>query len=153
MFPEIGLEIEKVSRGDIFEAELNGAGGGDADRESIVRNALRLHASRLAELNGVGLSDEDMDSVDALALARQNIFTTMQEKREAFRAVEDFVADRHDLEIDPEAAEYSRRRAREDTTAPLIAADFALGFATELPGGPKTPDEYFLDSEFVAIYW
>jgi hypothetical protein len=152
VFPEIGQEIEKVSRGDMFKAEPHGIRGGDADRDGVVRNALRFHASRLAELGDVGLS-EDEDDIDAIALERARAFETMQEKREAFRAVEDFMADRHDLDIDPDAVEDSRRRAREKTTTPPTAADPTSKFATEAPGDPETPEEYFLDSEFVAIYW
>jgi hypothetical protein len=155
VFPEIGQEIEKVSRGDMFKAELDGAGGGDADREGVVRNALRLHACRLAEHNGVSLSEDDIDSIGVLALERAHAFATMQEKREAFRAIENLMVDRHDLKVDAETVADSRRRAREETDAApeSIAADPASEFVVEAPSDPETSDEYFLDSEFIAIYW
>lgn len=153
VFPDIGREIEKVSRRDMFEAELNGAGDGDADRQDVVRDALRLHASRLAELGGVGLSDDDTDSIDSFALERRGAFESMTEQRAAFKEVEDYMADRHGLEIDADAAGVSRRRAREVTTTPLNTVNPARESATEAPGGFETPEEYFLDSEFVAIYW
>lgn len=55
VFPGLGEEIEKINRGDLFRAKLNGAGDVDADRESVVRSVLQLHASRLAELNNISL--------------------------------------------------------------------------------------------------
>jgi len=155
VFPELGEEIEKINRGDLFNTEVDGDGSADANREHTVRVALEAHASWLAESNNIDLSECDMSAVDAIARKRLSAFETMQEKRDAFREIEDYMADRYKLDIDAEAAKDSRRRAREDTDAVWSTA---LGSPskpdTEAFDNPVTQnDEYFLDSEFVAIYW
>jgi hypothetical protein len=159
VFPELGEEIEKVNRGDLFKAELDGAGGVDVDRESVVRSALQLHASRLAELNDISLSDDDMDGIDAIASERLSVFETMQEKREAFKVIENHMVARYgismDTEADREAAKDSRRRADKEANAFRSTEPGAGPRSDTRPSGDhKNPDdEYFLDSEFVAIYW
>ena len=151
VFPDLGEEIEKINRGDLFKAELDGAGSVDADREGIMQSALQLHASQLAELNGFNLSDDDMDSIDAIASERLSVFETMQEKREAFRVIENHMVARYgismDTEADREAAKDSRRQADEKASVPH-SSDTRSSNAPE-----DSADEYFLDSEFVAIYW
>lgn len=82
-------------------------------------------------------------------------FETVQEKREAFRVVENHMANRHELEIDAEAAKDSRRRASGGAGAsPPIPPGLEPEAGPETPDDLPAPDEeYFLDSEFVAIYW
>jgi hypothetical protein len=155
MFPDLDKAIEKFNRGDLFRAEIDGAPGVDADQEHAARSALRAHALWMAESNGVGLSESVIAEIDAVAGEHLGSFETEEEKREAFRMIENYMTSRYDLEIDAEAAKDSRRRAREGVGA---AQSMMLGYEPEsdsgLPDGPIVPDdEYFLDSEFVAIYW
>lgn len=155
VFPELGEEIEKINRGDLFKAELDGTGGADTDQESIARSALQIHASRLAELNEVHLSDDDMDRIDAIVSENQSVFETAQEKRESFRVIENHMVARYgismDTEADREAAKDSRRQADEKASASLSTEP---GADIRPSGNLEDPnDEYFLDSEFVAIYW
>ena len=104
-------------------------------------------------------SDDDTDNIDAIASERLSVFETMQEKREAFRAIENHMVARYgismDTEADREAAKDSRRRADEKVSAPRSTK---TGVGPESDArtldAPEDPDdEYFLDSEFVAIYW
>lgn len=156
LFPELGEEIEKVNRGDLFktdESGLDGAGIGDADRALAVEGALQAHASWIAESNNIRLSEGDEAAVASAAGVRLNDFEDMEEKREAFREVEKYMCDTHGIEIDPDEAQKSRERAlSEDNghgpTARNPELDAVLPVNANGAG-----DGYFLDCEFVAIYW
>ena len=96
-----------------------------------------------------------MAEVDAIASEHLSAFETEQEEREAFRVIENHRAKRYELEIDAEAAKDSRRRARENVGA---SRSTMSGLESESNNGlsdcaEALNDEYFLDSEFVAIYW
>lgn len=155
MSPELGEAIDKFNRGDLFRAEIEGADGVDADQERAAREALRNHALWIAGSNGVDFSESEIAEVDAVTGEHVGTFETVQEKREAFRVVENHMAKRHELEVDAEAAKDSRRRASEGAGASSPAAP---GLKPE--ADPEVSDdllardeEYFLDSEFVAVYW
>lgn len=89
-----------------------------------------------------------MAEVDAVAGEHLSEFETEQEKREAFRVIENHMANRYDLEIDSEAPAKTRAplgRPRWDSVQSPIS---------RAPSDQNTPDdEYFLGCEFVAIYW
>jgi hypothetical protein len=57
--------------------------------------------------------------------------------------------------MDPEAAKDSRRRARKDAAASIATVPGPEPeYDTKLPDRPETlGHEYFVDAEFVAIYW
>ena len=152
---ELGEAINKVNRGDLFQAGLDGADGSDTGLGPAARGALRVHLLWIAESNNVHLSESDVAEIDAVVGEHVSAFETEQQKREAFRVVEDHMANRYGLEIDPEAAKDSRRRARAGTGASMTTVPVAEPESdTQLPDHPEAPgDEYFLDSEFVAIYW
>jgi hypothetical protein len=113
MFPELGEEIERFSRGDLFKVELDGGSSDDTDQRYAVQNVLHAHAEWIAESNDMSLSDGDVAEVAAIADERQNKFETMEEKRDAFREVENYMLHSYDLEIDPDAAHDSRQKARD----------------------------------------
>lgn len=155
LFPELGEEIEKVNRGDLFrtnKASVDGPGN-DADLALAVEDALRAHASRIAESDNTHLLEDDIAAVAAIANARLNEFEDMGEKREAFREVEKYMGDTYGIEIDPEEAQRSREQAlSEDSGQGLTARSPELDVV--LPAGVDSAVEgYFLDCEFVAIYW
>jgi hypothetical protein len=155
LFPELGQAIEKFNRGDLFRAEIDARDGKDAHQGQVARNALRIHALWIADSNGINLSENDIAEVDAVAGEYLGEFETQQEKRKAFWVIENHMAKRYGLEIDPEAAKDSRRRARIDSGASLATV---IGLEpepdTQLPDHPEAAGhKYFLDSEFVAIYW
>lgn len=152
LFSELGEAIERFNRGDLFRAEIDGGDGVDAGQEHVARNALRAHALWMAESNDVDLSENDVAEVDAVVGEHLSAFETEQEKREAFRVIEKHMTNRYGLEIDAEAAKDSRWRARQD--ANISQSSAGPRSDTGVPGVPETQsDEYFLDSEFVAIYW
>lgn len=155
LFPELGDEIDKVSRGDLFKT--GGAGldeaGNDAHERLTVEDGLRAHASWIAESNNTRLSEDDEAALVSIAEARVNDFENMEDKRETFRQVEKYMGDTHGVEIDPDEAQRSRERALSEdgghgATAPNPESDTVLPVNAE-----GTDDGYFLDCEFVAIYW
>lgn len=154
MFPELGKEIEKVNRGDLFKAGLNGAGGTDLGLGSAARGALRAHALWIAETNGIDFSESDLAEVDTVAGEHLSALGTEQEKREAFRVIENHMANRYHLEIDAEDAKDNRLRIRQDVGVSR-SAESVVGpnSDTRTSNDLGNADEYFLDSEFVAIYW
>ena len=154
MFPELGEEIEKVNRGDLFRAEFNGAGGTDIGLEPAARSALRAHALWIAEANDIDFSEDALAEIDAVAGEHLIAFGTEQEKREAFRFIENHMANRYHLDIDAEAAKDSRLRIRRDAdVVRSTESDIGLSDVRTSNGATNLNDEYFLDSEFVAIYW
>lgn len=156
LFPELGEAIEKFNRGDLFKAEIDGV---DTSLEPAARDALRAHAWWMAESNDLDLSNSDMAEVDAVAGEHVGAFGTEREKRESFRVIEKHMANRYELDINEEAyreaMKDSRRRARQNADASLSTTPSPETEAdAEAPSNLRTPaEEYFLDSEIVAIYW
>lgn len=155
MFPDLGEEIEKVNRGDLFKTEPRSAGATGAEPEHVVRRALQTHAARLAESEDISLLEDDVAEIDAIASRCVSAFESEQEKRAAFGLIENYIADRHNLEIDSNVALESRRHAREDANVSWsTTSELTSQSDTNFPDTSNTSeDEYFLDSEFIAIYW
>jgi hypothetical protein len=154
MSPDIGKQIDKLSRGDLFELDPDGRDRVDSSSEHFGYIALHAYAARLGEANGISLSEDDIAEVDAVARDHLDSFQTWQGQRDAFREIETFMVDRYNFELDPNLALESRRKARMDAgltweTSSRLESESNTK-SSETPGAY---DEYYLDSEFIAIYW
>jgi hypothetical protein len=151
--PDVAKVIENANRGVL--AAMTGASmlEADAARSNMIRDALVSYGLGLAEAMGQTLDAEEFAQAVALDRHGPEAFGSVTARRQAFAEVTRFVEGHVGVAADRTAAATHRMVA-------LIEAGFTFDgqVATHQPAiepaRPSTqPEERFLDSEFVAIYW
>jgi len=78
--PDLGAQIAKLNRGDLFKSDAGSTNHADASSESTVQSDLHAHAAWIAESANMSRSEDDVARIDAVADARTGAFRTTQDQ-------------------------------------------------------------------------
>lgn len=121
-------------------------------KQQHMQKALMIYATLLAEHYDHEFSEQASSEIQYLAEQHCTSFGNVEERRNAFEVVAKYVLEHFGLERNPLILAQYRSIALRD------AGMNAFGQVMQLPvldgsSSPTPTGEWFLDSEFIAIYW
>jgi hypothetical protein len=154
VMPDLAGQVDIAVRGALA-AMSNATAGTDGRAEqssSAMRTALIEYGTALATHSGNSLSEEDLVQRGMPSPDHCASFATIKGRREAFAAMTGFVEERFGIERDPIVEAHYRSAALLD--AGLGLEGQLIDFAEPSQAlQQQASNEWFLDAEFVAMYW
>jgi hypothetical protein len=151
--PELGRQIRALGSGALVAMAGTAASSiTDDSRRDRFGRALLWYAKLLAAHHDRTIEEDDLIKEGVLSERNLSSFGSLGEMREAFGDVARFVAAHIDTEIDNLAAAQYRQVALFDAGLDYLAQPVPTVSARSRLEEPP-PDERYLDTEFVAIYW
>jgi hypothetical protein len=150
--PGLGQQIDEL--GSIVLASMITATARDQnhDRKRLVRDALIRYGELVGESYGTRITSQEL-SVAGLPSEQQcTSFGTLEERRNAFDLIAEFVKDRAGVELEPMLIAQLRGIALQEAGLDLLGNPMPIVTASD-PSSVRSATKRFLDSEFVAIYW
>jgi hypothetical protein len=149
--PGLASEIDILRLG-AMATRGNTSSHGASLRRQLMRDALISHALVLADHYGQSLAEQDFSEVSQLSEQLCGAYGSTTERRAAFDEIAAFVLGRLGLEREPLVVAECRRAAMCDAGLDITGQPMSL-VASEHLSAAASPEERFLDTEFVAIYW
>ena len=152
--PELGKQLDALGTTMLSAASaMSASDGRDEELRRQMRSALVRYAMLLADSKGESIDEDDLSAKGLLSNAQCELGRTEIGRRTAFSAIGQHLKDTLDLSVDPDFALKARRRAVAGLEQSDGESRSSASESTEQPAASKDVVEYFLDSEFVAIYW
>jgi len=151
--PDVADQINAVGSGALEAVSKITASAPIAEQKKrLMHDALVTYAHLLAEHYGHSVAPADLSDVGLPSEQHCSSYGNLKERREAFNAIAKFVLESYDLERDPLVIAQYRAVALGDAGLDRLGQPTAL-MSSDAPSPHPQPDERFLDSEFIAIYW
>lgn len=151
--PDLAASLGAVTASVVTAvAEGDGESPSTSSDESAMREALLDYGTLIAAHYGCTLSKEEILDAGLPTPAQCASHRTVESRRDAFREMTAFVADRCGLEVEPEVAALYRSTAWMERQ-PSSSVVNGMSAAALTRSTTKIPDERYLDVEFVAMYW
>lgn len=152
--PEVAGELDAGSRVFISAmASQEAAQPGQDVRAALMRAALIQYAAAFATYHGHTCTEEDLARADLPTADQSLAYNSIERRRDAFRAITEFVAQKYGIPRDSLAEAQLRSAAMIDAGLGLDGNNLVIGAPDEQVPTPSAPEERYVDAEFVAIYW
>ena len=151
--PQLAHQMDTArSSKPVFTGELSQYERKVPRKQQHAKKALVLYATLVAEHYDHEITDQALSEIQQLAEQHCAGFGTVEERRKAFEAIAAYVLDQFGLERDATVVAQYR------LTALQAAGMDAFGKVMQVPVADDISslvpqEEWFLDSEFIAIYW
>lgn len=150
--PGLGAQLDEL--GSMVLASMITASARDQnyDRKRLVRDTLIRYSELVGERYGTRITIEELSAAGLLSEHQCDSFGTLEERRNAFDQIVEFVKDRGGGELDPLQVAQLRGIALQEAGLDLLGNPMPIVTASDT-GTMRSATKRFLDSEFVAIYW
>jgi hypothetical protein len=151
--PGLGDQINLSGSGVLASMARTSKTGQSAElKRQLMHRALVYYATSLTGHYGRSITAQDLSAAGLLSEQHCSTYSSQKERREAFDAVATFLLDRFGLEREPLVVAQYRAVALADAGLDFAGQPMPLVASDDIPS-KMSPQERFLDSEFVAIYW
>lgn len=150
--PGLADQIDALGSGAL--AAMAGASKPDGRRQrkqQLMHEALVNYATSFADHYDRSITTQELAEVGLPAEQHCMSFGNLEEKRKAFDPITEYLVNRFDLPQEPDVAAQYRGDALMNVG--LLLPERVMPLVTSDDVSSSAPQERFLDSEFVAIYW
>lgn len=151
--PEIATQIDMAGSGALAAVtQASKSQGGEDQSQKLMHGALVRYGTSLAGHYGHSITADQLVTQSLALIYPRNSCGSVVERRRAFEKVTAELAERFQFAPEPVVAAQYRTEALMEVGLFFPSDSKPLGAGPAIPFVPK-PDQRFLDSEFVAIYW